>query len=344
MTDEANLKSTERKIMTSVPAKLPFLCAVMIFLMILSLPGALAQEGLGRGRITGTVVDEQGNPIEGVSIVMENVYKTKLNGTSNKKGHFAISGMGTGTWLLTATRDGYAPHSQPLEVRQLRRNEPVKITMKSLTGTEAFLSDNEAMDMFNQAEALIKAEKYPEALNIYNSMLEKHPDIYQTHLNIGYCYMKQGIPDKAKQEFATVLEKIKEKHGDLQKDKATALGALSSLGTLYLQEGDFEKSQEYFTQSLELSPEDAPAAYNVGEIFFSNQKLDEALKYFDLATRIDANWALPYLKLAYVYLNKLEYAKSVENFNKFIELNPDNPEVPNIKKTIETIEKLKKCS
>ena len=318
--------------MTSVPARLTFLWAGMILLMILSLPGAFGQEGLGRGRITGTVLDEQGNPIDGVMIVMENVYKTKLNGTSNKKGHFAISGMGTGTWLLTATRDGYTPYSQQIEVRQLRRNEPIKITMKSLTGTAAFLSDDEAMDMFNQAETLIKEEKYSEALKIYDSILEKHPDIYQTHLNTGYCYMKQGISDKAKQEFTTVLEKIKEKHGDLQKDKTTALGALSSLGTIYLEEGDFEKSQEYFTQSLELSSEDAPAAYNVGEIFFSNQKLDEALKYFELATRIDANWALPYLKLAYVYLNKLEYAKSVENFNKFIELDPDNPEVPNIKK------------
>ena len=108
--------------------------------------------------------------------------------------------------------------------------------------------------MFNQADKLMKEKKYAEALDVYLVILEKHPDIYQTHLNIGHCFLKQGDLDKAEAEFTLVLEKIKELHRDLQTDKATALGALSSLGALYLQKEDFQKAQEYFTQSLELSP------------------------------------------------------------------------------------------
>lgn len=322
--------------------KILFLCMGICFYLFCTVPCVLAQEGLGKGRITGTVLDEQGNPIEGVSIVLENVYNTKLDGSSDKSGHFAISGMGTGIWTLTATKDGYAPSSQQIDVRQLRRNPPVEVIMKKLTGTAAFLSDDETMDMINQADEFIKEEKYAEALDIYLVMLEKHPDIYQTHLNIGHCYLKQGDLDKAEAEFTLVLKKIKEKHGNLLTDRATALGALSSLGTLYLQKEDFQKAQEYFTQSLELSPEDPAAAYNVGEIFFSNQKLDEAIKYFELACQIDESWSASYLKLGYVYLNKAEYDKSIENFNKFIHLDPDSPEVPNVRRIIEAIEKLKK--
>jgi len=330
------------KKMNLIQTKVFSLCVGICFFLILTIPSALAQEGLGKARITGTVLDEQGNPIEGVSIVLENVYNTKLDGSSDKRGHFAISGMGTGVWTLKATKDGYAPFSQQINVRQLKRNPPIEIVMKMLTGAAAFLSDDETMDMFSQAEELIKEEKYAEALDIYLAILEKHPDIYQSHLNIGHCYLKQGDLDKAEEEFVLVLKKIKEKHGDLQIDKATALGALSSLGTLYLQKEDFQKAQEYFSQSLELSPEDSAAAYNVGEIFFSNQKLDEAIKYFELASQIDKSWPAPYLKLGYVYLNKAEYDKSIENFNTFIQLDPDNPEVPNVIKMIEAIEKLKK--
>ena len=321
--------------------KILSLCIGICFYLFCTVPFVSAQEGLGKGRITGTVLDEQGNPIEGALIVVENVVKTKLNGYSDNIGHFAISGMGTVVWVLTATKDGYAPFYQQIDVRQLRRNPPVEIIMKNLTGTAAFLSNDENMDMFNQAEILMKEEKYAEALDIYLMILEKHPDIYQTHLNIGHCYLKQSDLDKAEAEFTLVLEKIKGMHGDLQTDKGTALGALSSLGTLYLQKEDFQKAQDYFTQSVELSPEDPEAAYNVGEIFFSNQRIDEAIKYFELAIQIDKSWPTPYLKLGYVYLNNAEYDNSIENFSKFIQLDPYNPEVPNVRRMIEAIEKLK---
>ncbi len=300
-----------------------------------------AQEGLGKGRITGTVHDEQGNPIEGGLIVVENIYNAKLNTSSNKKGHFAIFGLGTGFWALTATKDGYAPFSKQINVRQLRRNLPIEIIIKKLAGPVTMISNDETMEMFNQADILMKEEKYAEALDIYFVMLEKHPDIYHTHLNIGHCYMKQSDLDKAEAEFALVLEKIKEMHGDLQTDKVAALGALSSLGTLYLQKEDFQKAKDYFTQSLELSPEDPAAAYNVGEIFFSNQRIDEAIRYLELAVQIDGSWPASYLKLGYVYLNNAEYDKSIENFNKFIQLNPDDPEVPNVRRMIEAIENLR---
>lgn len=328
--------------MHSVQIKIFSLCVGICFCLFCTAPSVSAQEGLGKGRITGTVLDEQGNPIEGALIVLENVYNTKLNSSSDKKGHFAISGMGTGAWTLTATKDGYTTSSQQINVRQLRRNPPLEIILKKLTGTAAFLSDDQTMDLFSQAEILMKQEKYAEALDIYLAMLEKHPDIYQTHLNIGYCYLKQGDLDKAEAEFALVLKKIKEVHGDLHKDKVTALAALSSLGTIYLQKEDFQKAQDYFTQSLELSPEDPAAAYNVGEIFFSNQRIDDAIKYFELAIQIDESWQAAYLKLGYVYLNNAEYDKSIENFNKFIQLDPNNPEVPNVRRMIEAIEKLKK--
>lgn len=328
--------------MHSIQKKTFSFCAGICCFMLLSVSFLAGQEGLGKGRITGTVLDEQGNPIDGVAIVLENVYNTKLDGSSDGKGHFAVSGMGTGVWTLTATKDGYAPFSQQINVRQLRRNPPLEVVMTKLTSDAAFLSNDETMDMFKQADELIEEEKYAEALEIYLVILEKHPDIYQTHLNIGHCYLKQGELDKAEEEFSLVLKKAKEKHGDLEKDKTTALRALSSLGTLYLQREDFQKAQEYFTQSLELSHEDPTAAYNVGEILFSNQKLDEALQYFELASQIDKSWPAPYLKLGYVYLNKAEYNKSIENFNQFIQLDPDNPEVPDVKKMIEAIEKLKK--
>ncbi len=51
----------------------PFLASAL-FLIFLA-PGSplAAQENLGRGRVTGTVVDEKGNPVEGALIVVDGV-------------------------------------------------------------------------------------------------------------------------------------------------------------------------------------------------------------------------------------------------------------------------------
>ena len=71
-------------------------------------------------------------------------------------------------------------------------------------------------------------------------------------------------------------------------------------------------------------------------------RVDEAIEYFELAIKIKKDWSKPYMKLGYVYLNRDNFDKSLEYFNKFIEMDPENSEVPTVKSIIATIEKMKK--
>jgi tetratricopeptide (TPR) repeat protein len=170
----------------------------------------------------------------------------------------------------------------------------------------------------------------------------KNPDVYQVHLNIGTCYLKKEDLDRAESEFKLVLDKVMEKHGDLKKDAEASLRASTGLGEVSLRRGDFETAQKYLAQAVEISPQDEAAAYNVGELLFSSQKVDEAIRYLELATQINKDWPKPYQKLGYVYLNKGDFAKALENFNTFLALDPENPEADQVKTIIETIEKMKK--
>jgi tetratricopeptide (TPR) repeat protein len=306
-------------------------------------PMAFAQEEIGKGRISGTVNDETGQPLEDVLIVVES-YKTKkkLEGLSDKKGHFAVAGMGSGFWRVTASKKGYSSSYVDMNVSQLRRNPPITFALKKMTGFAALMADEESFQLFDRGNNLMKEEKYDEALQVFEEFLTKYPEIYQAHLNIGSCYLKKGELDKAEAEFKLVLDKTIETQGDYKKDAATTLRALTGLGELYIRKEDFETAQKYFSQALDVSPEDEVAAYNVGEVFFSHQKIDDAIKYFELATRIKKEWSKPYLKLGYAYLNKGDFEKSLEFFRKFIEIDPDNPEVPNVKNIIAAVEKMKK--
>lgn len=302
-----------------------------------------AQENLGKGRINGTVVDENGNPVEGAIIVVESLQATtKLEGKSDKKGHFAVAGMGTGMWRITASKPGYLSSSTEMYVRQLTTNPPITFTLKKITGLAALTSDETSMKLFDEGNKLIEAGQYDEALKVFEEFMTKYPQIYQVRLNIGTCYLKKEEFDKAEAEFKTVLEKTIEVYGDYKKDPAATLRAFSGLGEIYLKRNDLDTARKYFTQALEISPEDEVAAYNVAEILFSNQNIDEAIRFYEMAIKIKKDWSKPYHKLGLAYLNKGDYEKALENLRKFLEIDPNSPEAPQVKSIIEAVEKIKK--
>jgi tetratricopeptide (TPR) repeat protein len=318
------------------------LIIIAIIIVAFNLPLA-AQDDLGKGRISGTVADENGAPLEGALIVAQSLRsETKLEGRSDGKGKWAIAGLGTGNWRIIASKDGYGSSSLEMSIRQLGSNPPIAFTLKKESGAAAVGSDKEALSLLDQGNVLITQENYDQALQVFTEFQGKYPEIYQVHLNIGTCYLKKGDLDKAEAEFKIVLDKTLETYGDLKKDAEASLRASTGLGEVSLLRGDFDAAQKHFAQALDISPQDQAAAYNVGELLFSNQKIDEAIRYLELAIQIKKDWSKPYLKLGYVYLNKGDFAKSLENFNAFIKLDPENPEVPQVKNMIDTIEKMKK--
>ena len=314
--------------------------AMMILILAGALPALRAQVGLGKGRISGVVVDENGNAIEDAKIAIESAQSTvKFNEKTDKKGSFAVAGLGTGIWRISVSKTGFQTNFTDVNVKQLSRNQPVTITLKALTGVAAIKSDEGAIKILDDANKLLEEGKPEEALKIFEEFLAKHPDVYAIHLNIGACRLKMGDLEKAEAEYKLALDSVTQTQGDLSKDKVTTLRALSGLAEVSLKRNDIETAVKYFTQALDISPEDEIAAYNVGEVFFSNQKIDDAIKYYELAIKIKKDWPQPYLKLGYVYLNKGDNIKALENFNKFIQLDPDSAEAAQVKKIIPLIEK-----
>ena len=154
----------------------------------------------------------------------------------------------------------------------------------------------------------------------YREFLEKNPNLYQVELSIGDCLREMGEFDKAIETYKAVVEHAKL---DVTLGKEMTAKALAGIGNCYLKQGKINEAQDLFRQSIENSPKDEILAYNVGEIYFSNQALDDALRYFELAAQIKPDWPDPYLKLGYVYLNKADNPKAVEKFEKFIALEPE---------------------
>jgi Tfp pilus assembly protein PilF len=302
-----------------------------------------AQDNLGRGRITGRVVDGAGVPVAEAKVVAQSLQSNaSLDALTDKNGHFAIAGLGTGKWRVTAGKEGYSSASSEINVSQLISNPTVALTIQKLSGIQGVQTDKASLSLIDRGNTLLGQGNYDGAIAVFAEFLGKSPDVYQIRLNIATAYLKKGDIDRAEAEFKGTLDKVLMVHGDYKNDKATSIRALSGLGEVAVKKGDMNAAQKYFSDALAISPEDEAAAYNVGELLFSNQKSDEAVKYLELAIKIRKDWPKPYYKLGFVYLNKGDYAKSLECFNKFIMLDPENAETPNVKNMIVTIEKMKK--
>jgi len=302
-----------------------------------------AQDNLGRGRIAGQVVDGAGAPIVEAKVVAESLQShVKLDALTDKKGHFAIGGLGSGTWRITASKVGYVSAASAVTVAQLKSSPPIILTLPKASAAQGLPTDKVGLSLIDRGNVLLDQGDSDGALALYKEFQGKYPGVYQIGLNLAAAYLKKGDPASAEAEFKRTLEAVIKVRGDFKHDKATAIRALSGLGELAVRKGDMTAAQKDFSDALAVSPEDEGAAYNVGEMLFSNQQPDEAIKYFELAIRLKKDWPKPYYRLGFVYLNKGDYAKSLESFNKFVALDPENPETPNVKNMIIAIEKMKK--
>jgi len=301
----------------------------------------LAQAGRGKARISGVVKDEQGNGIKSAKILIQFLEDEQVMReiTVDKKGEWAVMGLGTGTWRVTASAEGYISVYKDVYIQQLERNPKITLVLKkTIQPDQPMIEDESSLGLLEKTNQLFTEKKYDEAITLLKQFLEINPNVYQAFINIGDCYREKGELEQALEEYNKALEQAKQ--DELMGEEMTAK-ALARIGECYMRKEDFETAQDYFKLSIESYPENEILPYNVGEIYFSNQKIDEAIYYFELSTQIKSDWGPPYLKLGYTYLNKGDYEKAKLNLNKFLELDPESPEAPAVKNMVDYLEKIK---
>jgi tetratricopeptide (TPR) repeat protein len=315
---------------------------VLILSLFLTSPGVFGQAGRGKARLNGTVLDEAGKPVASATVVLELLQSegVKRETTTDKDGDWIFMGLGSGNWGLTVTAPGYVPTATTVFVSQIDRNSKVVLKLKKPAPTEgAVIRDEASLGFIEKAEVLYKEKDYDQALSVLEQFLAQNPGAYQANILIGDCYREKGEYDKAIETYTKAIEESKE---DEKTGKEIAAKGLAAIGDCYVRMGDFDKAQGYFKQSIDAVPENETLAYNVGEIYFSNQKLDEAIQYFTIATQIKPDWPPPYYKLGLVYLNKADYEKAKENLRKFLELEPDSQQAGEVRNILDYLEKIKK--
>jgi hypothetical protein len=85
----------------------------------------------GLGRLNGVVVDEAGNPIEGVTIQTKTALGAAIDAKTDAKGNWVVPGLGKGLWEVDFAKDGFTKVKAKVTVdKELMRSETIKITLK----------------------------------------------------------------------------------------------------------------------------------------------------------------------------------------------------------------------
>lgn len=286
------------------------------------------QAGMGKGRLTGQVIDEAGQPVAAARIILRFVKSPVGPGfppawrdesavfetASDRKGQWSYQGLAGGIWEIQASKGGYQASRLQVQVRQLSDNLPVKLKIDRIKeGAYAV-----AADLLERANELFALARFDEAAGYYRRYLDQDPGAVMVMLSLGQCLEQAAKLDDAAQTFRSLVEMTSSN----PLDKEITARALAGLGDCLFKKGDPKTAIGYWKQSVDVSPTNGSVAANLAEVLFSIGQDGEAVVYYLKAVEIEPARPDIRLGLVYVYLHQGEFEKARAELTRIIELGP----------------------
>ena len=109
-------------------------------------------------------------------------------------------------------------------------------------------------------------------LHAIDRMIEAAPDDLGLRFARACCLEDLGHPDEARTAYADVLRR-----------SATHFGALTNLGSMFLERGDFASARPYFVAAASAHPSDPVGHINLGQLYTETREYQNALAHFNAA-------------------------------------------------------------
>jgi thioredoxin-like negative regulator of GroEL len=308
--------------MKALRIAIPARTAVALIAAALLASSAMAQPR-GNARLSGKVVDEQGQPLENALVTAQMTGQSDtLSGKTDKKGEWSIKGAGNGEWKVEISKEGLGTATEMIEVKA-DKAPPLNVTLKK--AVDPMVAVNSKLQ---EAATLAQGGKIPEARKIYEDLLAKYPQIYQLEGFIARTYAAENNIPAALEHLKINLEKepnnveLKLFQAELLMESGDKAGAKAILDAVDMKE--VKDPYTFINQAINL---------------INDKKGPEAV---DLLTKLMAQFPTTnelyyYRGRAYVASDKLEEAKA--DLEKFVSLSPNAKEAADAKKILDQIKK-----
>jgi tetratricopeptide (TPR) repeat protein len=295
--------------------------------------------GQASGRVRGIVTDEDGNPLANVKILMKSTtYTFKLETVSDNKGKWAFLGFDKDVFEFTFSKDGFETGQTQVFLSGVNRNPDQTIVLiKKVKDFAQGVVDPADRELLKTASEMYEAGQYAEAVPLLKEFIDGHPTIYMARGNLAKTYLKLKQYADAIAEYQKILEALKADAAATEIDAKTA-DIYVAMAEAYQDQGLYDQAGTYYMKAVDLIPPTDPAVpFNLAELLFRANRVDDAIRYYGLAIQLKPEAGLYELKLGFALLNKGDTSSAVEHFEKFLTLSPDDPQAESIRNLIKTI-------
>lgn len=304
-----------------------------------------AQAWAGRGRLQGTVTDEQGKPVEGAKITLRKGTERvdpNVDGpkplTTNNKGKWSTLGLAQGAWGILIEKEGYMASEGQIQVNEFGPAQPINVSLKKPTqqqqqqAAQADTSGNaKAKAAIEQGNALLGQGKFAESRAQYEqalTLLEVDDPILKASLQrtIARTWFEEGKTDQA----ITNLEKALEVNPN---DVET----LQLISTLLVSAGREKEADAYIARLPAGAKVDPNSLLNVGIKLYNEKNYNGALEKFDKVVKENPELASAYYYRGLTYLGLNKSAEAKADFQKLLEIEPNHPNAAEVREYISAL-------
>jgi tetratricopeptide (TPR) repeat protein len=288
--------------------KTTFILVSIFILMSLSLT---AQTYKGKGRMSGFVFDQDGNPIAEVTVKLFSMRaQAGFEIQTDSEGKWVAAWLRGGGWNIDFEKFGYEPKKISVSIEEMgKKLPPMEIRLNKIEG---LIISDALKDELTQGNELFNAGNYTEAIAVYSKMLEDNPEIYILNKNIGNAYFEMEDYDQAEAYYKKILDEDPE-----------ATDAKISIGNCYANRGDSAVALEWYNKVEFDSINDATVLYNIGTSLYNSGNYDESLRYYQRSVEIQPDNLDGIYQLGLCNLTLGNKDEAIKQFEKYLEIDSE---------------------
>lgn len=310
---------------------LPIIALALVFSALPPLvDDADAQVSRGVGRVRGKVLDPDGNPLEGVRVVMTQVSTgDSFEIITDENGNWAKGNLGSGDWNVDFYAEGYAPMGVSVPVTQSGRPPVLETRLDAATPAETEATETPFGKTLREGNDAFRAEDYETALAVFQQAIVDFAD----NENLHFAYLNAG-------RAAMQLERYEEARGYFNDTLAATMmnvDALLGIAESYLLERRIDEAMESLNLIDPATIEDPIVFYNVAVLLYDKSQIAGSVQYFELALERDPEFVDAHMQIAIAMLRTGDNDGARAHLEKIIELVPDSEEAAEAQSFLEII-------
>jgi tetratricopeptide (TPR) repeat protein len=280
----------------------------------------------GKGKLKGLVTDQEGNPIEGVTVKL--YCERGASGfevTTDKDGEWKAFYIRGGPYDIDFEKIGFMPKKINANISEFGKNPDIEVMLQKMEG---LVVTDDLKEELQKGNDLYDQEKYLEAIQSYETIITKNPETYVIYRNIGNCYFQMENYDKAEEYYRKVLEKDP---GDTE--------SILGIGNTYANREQNEKALEWYNKIEFDKISDSMVLYNIGSNFYSQGDHKEALKYYRKAVEITKDFQDALYQLGLVNLTLGNSQEAIDVFQEYLKYDSESGRSDQVRNFIEFLKK-----